>query len=383
MDFTESDEHAEIRKAVGAIAASFGPTYYAEHARARSFPEELWATLGHSGFLGVNIAEEHGGGGGGLVELTILCEELAAEGNPILLLVVNSAICAEVIGEFGSAELRERWLPGLATGATKMGFAITEPDAGSNSHQLTTRARRDGDEWVLSGTKYYITGVDTADALIVVARTGTDASGRNQMSLFVVPTDAPGLEAAVLPVDIMVPEQQFTLHFDDVRVPNASLVGEAHEGFRQVFHGLNPERITGAALCVGMARFALRQASAYATDRKVWDVPIGSHQGLAHPLAEAAINTELAGLMTDKAAWLHDHGHPAGEASNMAKFAAADAAVAAVDAAIQTHGGNGVSKDYGLLPYWGLARLLRIAPVSREMILNYVAQHTLSLPRSY
>jgi alkylation response protein AidB-like acyl-CoA dehydrogenase len=383
MDFTESDEHAEIRAAVGAIAAKFGPKYYAEHARERTFPDDLWRTLGESGFLGVNIAEEHGGGGGGLVELALLCEALAAEGTPILLLVVNSAICAEVIGEFGSPELRRRWLPGLADGTTRMVFAITEPDAGSNSHQLTTRARRDGDEWVLSGTKYYISGVDTAEALVVVARSGQDASGRNQLSLFVVPTDAPGLEVQPLPVDIMVPERQFTLHFDDVRVPHTSLVGVEHEGFRQVFHGLNPERITGAALCVGMGRFALRQAAAYATDRQVWGVPIGTHQGISHPLAEAAINVELAALMTQKAAWLHDRGLPAGEASNMAKFAAADAAIAAIDTAVQAHGGNGLSKDYGLLPYWGLARLLRIAPVSREMILNYVAQHTLHLPRSY
>jgi alkylation response protein AidB-like acyl-CoA dehydrogenase len=383
MDFTESDEHADIRAAVGAIAAKFGPKYYAEHARERTFPADLWRALGEAGFLGVNIAEEFGGGGGGLVELSLLCEALAAEGTPILLLVVNSAICAEVIGEFGSPELRRRWLPGLADGHIKMVFAITEPDAGSNSHQLTTRARRDGDEWVLSGTKYYISGVDTAEALVVVARSGQDASGRNQLSLFVVPTDAPGLEVQPLPVDIMVPERQFTLHFDDVRVPHTSLVGVEHEGFRQVFHGLNPERITGAALCVGMGRFALRQAAAYATDRQVWGVPIGTHQGISHPLAEAAINVELAALMTQKAAWLHDRGLPAGEASNMAKFAAADAAIAAIDTAVQAHGGNGLSKDYGLLPYWGLARLLRIAPVSREMILNYVAQHTLHLPRSY
>jgi alkylation response protein AidB-like acyl-CoA dehydrogenase len=180
-----------------------------------------------------------------------------------------------------------------------------------------------------------------------------------------------------------MPDRQFTLHFDDVRVPGSRLVGIEGEGLRQVFHGLNPERITSAALCVGIGRHVLGQAASYATDRSVWDVPIGSHQGVSHPLAKAKIEVELAALMTTKAAWLHDQGEPAGEASNMAKYAAAEAAIAAADAAIQTHGGNGVSTEYGLLPYWGMARLLRIAPVNREMVLNFVAQHSLGLPRSY
>ncbi|MGH3802839.1 MAG: acyl-CoA dehydrogenase family protein, partial [Pseudonocardiaceae bacterium] len=162
-----------------------------------------------------------------------------------------------------------------------------------------------------------------------------------------------------------------------------SLVGEQGQGFRQLFHGLNPERITGAALGVGIARHALGQAARYANQRQVWRTPIGAHQGVSHPLAKVKIETELAALMTHKAAWLHDQGLPAGEASNMAKYAAAEAAIAAVDAAIQAHGGNGLATEYGLVPYWGLARLLRIAPVSREMVLNFVAQHSLGLPKSY
>ena len=186
-----------------------------------------------------------------------------------------------------------------------------------------------------------------------------------------------------LPVDVMLPERQYTLHFDDVRLEADALIGAEGEGFRQVFHGLNPERIMGAALCVGIARHTLGVAARYATDRQVWSTPIGAHQGVAHPLAKAKIETELAALMTRQAAWQHDHGVPAGESSNMAKYAAAEAAIAAADAAIQTHGGNGLASEYGLMPYWGLARLLRIAPVNREMILNFVAQHSLGLPRSY
>jgi alkylation response protein AidB-like acyl-CoA dehydrogenase len=379
VDFAESDEHRDLRAAVGAVAAPYGGAYYVEHARAGTECTELWHALGDSGFAGVNVPEEYGGGGGGLVELALVCEEIAARGAPILLLLVTHAISAEVIAEYGSEEQRKEWLPGLASGRQKVVFAITEPEAGSNTHKLSTRARRVGDEWVVTGEKYYISGVDDAEALLLVARTGDEG----QLSLFLVPTDAPGLQKTVLPVDVMLPEKQFTLHFDEVRLPAPALVGAEGQGFRQVFHGLNPERITGAALCVGIARYALDRAARYAKDRQVWDRPIGAHQGVAHPLAKAKIETELAALMTRKAAWLHDHDLPAGEASNMAKYAAAEAAIAACDAAMQTHGGNGVAQEFGLLPYWGLARLLRIAPVNREMILNFVAQHTLGLPRSY
>lgn len=383
MDFHESDEHRDLRAAVAAIAKRFGPDYYVEHARSRTPCTELWKALGDAGFIGVSVPEEYGGGGGGLVELSMVCEEIAAQGTPLLLLLVSAAISAEVIADFGSDELKKRWLPGLAAGSTKVVFAITEPDAGSNTHKLTTTARRVGDEWVVTGTKHYISGVDEAEALLLVARTGSTDDGTAALSLFVVPTDAPGLVATPLPVDVMLPEKQFVLHFDDVRLPATALVGEEGAGFRQVFRGLNPERITGAALCVGVARHVLAQAARYAQERQVWGRPIGTHQGVAHPLAKARIETELAALMIRKAAWLHDRGEPAGEASNMAKYAAAEAALAAVDAAVQTHGGNGLASEYGLLPYWGLARLLRIAPVNREMILNHVAQHGLGLPRSY
>ena len=245
-------------------------------------------------------------------------------------------------------------------------------------------AVRDGEDYLLCGQKYYISGIDEADAVLVVARTGTDErTGDAALSLLVVNTDAPGLTARPLPVSVALPERQFTLFFDDVRVNADRLIGTEGDGFRQVFHGLNPERITGAALCVGIARHVLGAAARYAGERQVWSVPIGAHQGVSHPLAKAWIETELAALMTRRAAWQHDQGEPAGESANMAKYAAAEAAVAACDAAIQTHGGNGLATEYGLLPYWGLARLLRIAPVNREMVLNYIAQHSLGLPRSY
>jgi alkylation response protein AidB-like acyl-CoA dehydrogenase len=384
MDFGIPDEHRALRTAVAEVAAGFGNDYYTRKAEAREFTTELWAALGKLGYLGVNVAEEHGGGGAGLAELAIVCEETAAQGCPLLLLLVSSAISGEVIGAYGTPEQRKRWLPRLASGEGKIVFAITEPDAGSNTHRLATTAVRDGDQYVLRGQKYYISGVDEADAILVVARTGTDPEGRAALSLFVVDTTAAGLTAQPIPVSVALPERQFTLFFDDVRVPADRLVGIEGEGFRQVFHGLNPERVTGAALCVGIGRYALDKAARYASERVVWDdTPIGAYQGVSHALAKAKIEVETAALMTAKAAWLHDHGQPAGEASNMAKYAAAEAALAAIDAAIQCHGGNGVSTEHGLIPLWGLARLLRIAPVNREMILNYVAQHCLGLPRSY
>lgn len=388
MDFAETAEMQALRTTVAGIAASFGGAYYARKAEAHEPSDELWSALAKAGFIGINVPEEYGGGSGGLSELAAVCEETAAQGCPLLLLLVSQAISAEVLSRYGSVEQKRRWLPGLAAGTSKVVFAITEPDAGSNTHELATKARRDGEDWVLDGAKHYISGVDEADAILVVARTGEErgrdaATGKARLSLFIVPVDTRGLEARPLPVSAPLPERQFTLHFDGARVGADALVGVEGDGFTQVFHGLNPERITGAALCVGVGRYALERAAEYARTRQVWQQPIGAHQGVSHPLAKAKIEIELAALMVRKAAWAHDHGLAAGEASNMAKYAAAEAALDAVDAAIQTHGGNGLSTEYGLVPLWALARLLRIAPVNREMILNFVAQHSLHLPRSY
>jgi alkylation response protein AidB-like acyl-CoA dehydrogenase len=378
MDFTELTEHRDLRDAIGTVTDKYGAAYFAERAVAHEPTSELWQDLARHGFIGINFPEEYGGGGAGMAELAIVCEETAAHGCPLLLLLVSSAISAELLARYGTLDQRREWLPRMASGDTKVVFAITEPDAGSNTRQITTTAVRDGGDYLLDGTKYYISGVDEADALIVVARTAPD-----KLSLLLVPTDAAGLVKHRLPVGISVPEKQYTLHFDHVRVPAAALIGTEHDGFRQVFDGLNPERITGAAVCVGIGRHAVIKGADYARTRSVWGPAIGSHQAISHPLAKAKVEVDLAAMMTAKAAWLYDNGHPAGEASNVAKYAAAEAAVGAVDHAIQIHGGNGLSAEYGLLPQWGLARLLRIAPVSREMILNYVAQHSLSLPRSY
>lgn len=387
MDFRESDELAMLREAVAAIAGKFGHQYYADKARADERTDELWQALGDAGFMGVNVPAAYGGGGGGITELAAVAEEVAAAGCPLLLMVVSPAICATIIARFGTDAQKDRWLPRFATGELKMAFAITEPDAGSNSHNLSLTATRDGDVWRLNGQKYYISGVDECEAVLVVTRSGVDPeTGRGRLSLFVVDTDTPGFTRQVLPVEISAPEKQFTLYFDNVEVEADRMVGDEGEGLRQVFFGLNPERILGAATANGIARYALAKAADYATTREVWGTPIGRHQGVAHPLAKAKIEVELARTMTDKASWYcdHDGASPlAGETANMAKYAAAEAALAALDQAIQTHGGNGMATEFGLADLWGMARLMRIAPVSREMILNYVSQHSLRLPRSY
>jgi alkylation response protein AidB-like acyl-CoA dehydrogenase len=383
-DFAEPAEYADLRAAVREITSAYGLADYAEHGRTSTPQTELWAELGKAGFIGINVPERFGGGGAGMSELAVVAEESAASGCPLLLLLVSSAISVEILSRHGSAAQQERWLTLMADGSTKMAFAITEPDAGSNSHRIATTARRDGDDYVITGSKYYISGVDESAAILTVCATGTDPeTGRARLSLFLVPRDTPGLSWNQIDVAAQIPDRQFTVFYDGVRVPGDALVGEEGSGLALLFDGLNPERITAAALCVGIGRYALRAAAEYAKTRSVWRAPIATHQGVAHPLAKAAVAIELAALMNAKAAWLHDHRRPAGEASNMAKYAAAEAAVEAVNAAIQTHGGNGLAAEYGLVPLYGMARLLQIAPVNREMVLNYVAQHTLGLPRSY
>jgi alkylation response protein AidB-like acyl-CoA dehydrogenase len=384
MDFQESDEQMMLRQAASGIAAGFGHDWFVRKARAGERSEELWQALAKQGFIGVNTPEAYGGGGMGISELAIVCEEMAAAGCPLLLMLVSPAICASIIAKHGSEEQRERWLPPMASGAMKMAFAITEPDAGTNSHRISTTATRDGDGWVLRGTKYYISGVDESAAVLVVARTGGDPeSGKGELSLFIVDADAPGLELSLIPVEIVAPEKQYTLFFDGVRVGADRLIGTEGNGLRQVFVGLNPERIMTAAISNGISRYALAKGAAYANQRNVWGVPVGAYQGLAHPLAKAKVEVELSRLMSQKAAWLYDRGLEAGEASNMAKYAAGEAANAALDQAIQIHGGNGMASEFGLADMWGMVRLLRIAPVSREMVLNYVSQHSLGLPKSY
>ncbi|GGW66417.1 acyl-CoA dehydrogenase [Streptomyces lucensis JCM 4490] len=391
----ESEEHKALRSAVAALGRRYGRDYVTRTIAEGRHPTELWAEAGKLGYLGVNLPEEYGGGGGGIAELSIVLEELGAAGSPLLMLVVSPAICGTVISRFGTEEQKRTWLPGLADGTRTMAFGITEPDAGSNSHRLTTTARRDGADWLLTGRKVFVSGVDQADATLVVGRTEDARTGTLKPCLFIVPRDAEGFSRHRIDMELNAAEKQFELFLDDVRLPGDALVGggTSHAsgsggedaGLLQLFAGLNPERVMTAAFAIGMGRFALARAVEYARDRTVWKAPIGTHQAIAHPLAQAHIDLELARLMMQKAAHLYDAGDDAGagEAANMAKYAAGEACVKAVDQAVHTLGGNGLTREFGLAPLITAARVARIAPVSREMILNYVSHQTLGLPKSY
>ncbi|MEU1706471.1 acyl-CoA dehydrogenase family protein [Streptomyces sp. NPDC005706] len=391
----ESEEHKALRAAVAALGKRYGRDYIARTLAEGRHPTELWADAGKLGYLGVNLPEEYGGGGGGITELSIVLEELGAAGSPLLMLVVSPAICGTVIARFGTEEQKRTWLPGLADGTRLMAFGITEPDAGSNSHRITTTARKDGADWLLTGRKVFISGVDMADAVLIVGRTEDARTGRLKPCLFIVPRDAEGFQRRPIDMELNAAEKQFELVLDDVRLPAEALVGggPSHAfgsggedaGLLQLFAGLNPERIMTAAFAIGMGRYALARAVEYARERTVWKAPIGAHQAIAHPLAQAHIDLELARLMMQKAAHLYDAGDDigAGEAANMAKYAAAEACVKAVDQSVHTLGGNGLTREFGLASLITASRVSRIAPVSREMILNYVSHQTLGLPKSY
>ena len=385
MNFTETDEQLALRAAVAGLAAGYGYAYYTEQARTGGRLTELWQEAGRLGFIGVNLPEEYGGGGAGMYELSIVAEELAAAGCGLLMMVVSPAICGTIIARFGTDGQKQHWLPKIASGSSIMAFGITEPDAGSNSHKLTTVASRDGDTWVLTGRKIYISGVDEAEAVLIVARTADAKTGKLRPALFVVPTDTPGFSYQPLEMDIVMPEKQYLLFLDEVKLPATALIGEESAAILQLFAGLNPERIMASAMANGSSRYALDKAVGYARERTVWNVPIGAHQGLAHPLAQVKIELELARLMMQKAAALYDAGDDmaAGEAANMAKYAAAEAAVRTVDQAIQALGGSSMTREFGLAAMLANVRTTRIAPVSREMILNFVAQYSLGLPKSY
>lgn len=385
LPLVADEEETLLRDTVARLVAKYGHGYYQKCSATGEPMQQLWDELGRNGYLGLNIAEEYGGSGAGLTQQAIVSEELAAGGCPELAMVLSQGIAGSVFGRHGTEEQKQRYLPGIASGAQKFVFALTEPDAGSNSHNVSTTATRDGDDYIVKGTKYYISGVDHCDHLLLVARTGTDEkTGRGLLTLFVVDPNVEGLTRELIPTALSAPERQFTLFFDNVRIPADRVVGEVDKGLVPLFDGLNPERVLSAVICTGIARYAIDKACRYVKERTVWGTtPIGSYQAVQHPLAVAKIELEAARGMTWKAAALYDAGLPAGEAANMAKYLASKAGHHALDTAIQVHGGNGLALEYGLADLWSIVRLQQIAPVSSEMVLNHIAQHTLGLPRSY
>ncbi|MFJ9390481.1 acyl-CoA dehydrogenase family protein [Nocardioides sp. NPDC101246] len=376
-------EEVAVREAVRRIARGYGPDYFQSQVDAGGAARDLWAELGGAGYLGVHLPTEYGGGGAGLRQLAMVVEETAMAGVPALAILFSPGVTGTILARSASEEQKARWLPKLASGEERWSFAITEADAGSNAHRMATSARRDGDTYVLNGEKVFITGVEASTRIMVVARTGEDSAGRGRLSVFVVDADAEGLSRTRIPTVMNQPEQSWQLHFDDVRVPVADRVGEDGRGLAVAFTGLNTERILTSSICTGIGRYALEKAVRYARERQVWGVPIGAHQAVAHPLAAAHIHMVAAIDITERACRLHDAGQEVGELANTAKFLGAESGLRALDAAIGVHGGNGVTREYQLATYFWIVRMLNMGPVSKEMILNFVAEHSLGLPRSY
>lgn len=384
LSLEPTTEERLLRETVTKIVGKFAHAYFQSCSTSGEPMQMLWEEMGNAGLLGLSIPQEHGGGGAGLTELAIVLEEMSAGGCPELALVLSPGMAGSILSKHGTPEQQAQYLPGIASGRQRFAFALTEANAGSNSHNISTTARRNGDHWVINGSKVYASGVDHCDRVLVVARTGSDdGAGKGHLTVFIVDPNAPGLGRHLIPTALRAPERQFALFFDDVRVSDADVVGEVNGGLAALFDALNPERVLSAAICIGVGRYALGKASRYARERTVWRTPIGTHQGVQHPLATCAIEVEAAQLMTMRAAALFDAGLPAGESANMAKFLASRAGYRALDTAIQVHGGNGLAEEFGLADLWSIVRLQQIAPVSSEMILNFVGQHTLGLPRSY
>lgn len=387
MDFEITDEQRLIYEYGGRLAQTFDRRYWMKKARAHEFPRDMWNQVAEDGFLGLMVQEAYGGAGLGMMEMALLMEGMSNHGIPLLMLVVGPTMSLSHLAAHGTEEQKRRYLPDACSGKTIFCFAITEPTAGSNTMRITTVAKpKAGGRFSLSGAKTFITGADVADYALVVARTTPHTEVKRKtdgFTLFVVDMKAKGVSMQKVNVTLPIPEIQWTLYFDEVDLGPDNVIGEVGKGFSILFDTLNPERIVLGAMCSGIGRYALEQAVQYASERVVFDVPIGAHQGVQHPLARAKTAIEMASLMTRKAAWAFDHKLPAGEFSNMAKYAAAEAAIEAVDAALQSFGGSGFTEEVGIYDLYSMARLMRTAPVNRELCLSYIAEKVMGLPRSY
>lgn len=372
-----------VRSSVERISAEYDRQYRQMKIANHEPAEELWESLSEASLIGLGVPEHFGGGGQGMVGLCFLAEELARHGHLPVLLVMSPGIVGSILLEGGTTAQQEMYLPGIASGQLKFAFAITEADAGSNTHRTkTVLTKGDSGNYHLNGSKCFISGVDEADYILVVAKASLNGGGDNLLCC-IVPVDARGVSKNRIATETFSADSQWLLHFDDVEVKKSDIIGGSGAGLKALFAGLNPERILMAAFCVGIGLRALELGADYARNRNVWGSPIAAHQAVSHPLAESKIELELARNMTYQAAIAFDSGDNSGELANYAKFSAARAAVNAVDRSIQVHGGNGFTKDYEVSELYWPARLFRTAPVSEEMILNFVSNQVLGLPRSY
>ncbi|MBL4782887.1 MAG: acyl-CoA/acyl-ACP dehydrogenase [Porticoccaceae bacterium] len=387
MDFSLSEEQQMIYGYGANLAKTFDRKHWLEYADKARFPTDMYQQVAQDGFVGVMVPEAYGGSGLGMMEMGLLNEGLSEQGIPLLSLVIGATMGLSLISSFGTEEQKQHYLPDACSGKTRFCFAITEPNAGTNTIKTNTMAKATSDgRFKINGAKTFITDAAESDYMLVVTRTTPHTEverSTDGFTLFIVPTKAKGVEMQPIPVSIKIPEVQYQVFFDDVDVGPEHVLGEVGKGFRVLFDALNPERILVGFICAGLGRYAMDRAVEYANERVVFNGPIGAYQALQHPLAKAKTEIELASLMAKKAAWLFDKGESCGGESNMAKFAAAEAACNAIDASLQCFGGNGFTVEYGIFDLYPLARLLKTIPLNNEMVLNYVAEYVLGLPRSY
>lgn len=388
MDFHITEEQQLIRDAVRKACAAFPDEYWAEKDSAHEFPWEFYNAMAQAGWIGIAIPEAYGGSGRGITEASLVLEEVAASGA-----AMNGATALHLsvfgmhpVVNHGSEEMKQRYLPRVASGELQVAFGVTEPDAGTDTTSISTFARREGDQYIVRGRKVWTTKALIAERVLLLVRTTPKdqvARRTDGMTLLLAELQRP--EVTISPIDKAGRNAVATCEvvYDDLPVAVADRVGEEGKGFRYLLDGLNAERILVAAEALGIGRAAIRRAVRYANERVVFNRPIGQNQGVAFPLGEAQMRLDAAELMVRKAAWKLDNGEPCGAEANMAKWLAADAAFQAADQAVQTHGGFGYAKEYHVERYWREARVMRIAPISQEMILNYVTEHVLGLPRSY
>ncbi|GII60745.1 acyl-CoA dehydrogenase [Sphaerisporangium krabiense] len=393
MDFTLPDGAEAVRQGVAAVCARYDMDYWQRCEAEKRWPEEVWADLAEGGWLGLAVPEEYGGGGQGLLELAVATETLAASGaagGSAFTYVLTPGFGALTVARHGSAAQRAALLPGMASGEVETCFALTEPDAGSNSLAISTFARRDGGEFVINGQKVWITGVQRAAWMLLVARTVPAAEARPRthgLTVFLVnvPDAVARGRLTYRPIPKMgantTPSNMVFL--DDLRVPERDVLGEVDQGAAVLWDILNPERILLGASALGGAEVALRVAVSYAKEREVFGRPIGANQAIAFPLARVKAQIELARLMLHKAAWLFDRGRPCATEANIAKLAASQAAWEAADHAFQTHGGMAFSLEYPVARLLADARIGKVAPVTEELLLNYLATQVLGLPRGF
>jgi alkylation response protein AidB-like acyl-CoA dehydrogenase len=367
-------EQREIAELAFELGARYGDRRFDDMEAA----EEQWRELRQCGLTALSVAEDHGGAGG-MFDLCLAMERVCAGGFPAGRFVLTTAIAGSMINRHGTEEQRTRWLPGIADGSLTICFALTEPGAGSNSMNLRTSLRRERDAWLLTGEKTYISGADSSELMVVVAREAESGG----LAVAVLPLPDARIGMTPVKVELPLPERQWTLSFDDVEVPQEALLGEPGKGHRVLFDGLNPERLLVAAQAIGVGRWCLAKAARYANERVVFDVPIGTHQAVQHPLAEALVALEGAWALTEIAARRYDEGDQAGPEANVAKVAACDAGLRAADSALQVFGGSGYTDETMVLQRFLMMRLIRSIPVSRELALNHIATALLGLPRSY